>query len=412
MGRPMTECLVPGPEQAIRRARMTIAPILLCAPLLVFLIVFFFAPLAVMLSYSVRNSEVPIVLPNLSKAIATWDGLGLPPASVFSALALDLKSNSDSMALGEAARRLDFEVPGYRALVFKTARRLQADQASTSGRDELTRIDARWANPRYWSALNRATASLTPAFFLAAFDLKMDDLGHITRVEEDRRVYLDTFLRTFQIGGTVTLLCLLLGYPIAFAITVLPRRFAAALTFSVILPFWTSLLVRTSAWIVVLSKDGVVNSFLTRLGVINEPLQLIFNRTGLYIVMVHILLPFMVLPIRSVMQGISPNYMKASASLGAHPFLGFFKVYLPLTLPGVGAGCLMTFIIAIGYYITPALVGGAGDNMISFFIAFHTNSVINWGMAAALGVVLLSAVLLIFGTFGRLLGLSRIVALK
>jgi putative spermidine/putrescine transport system permease protein len=178
------------------------------------------------------------------------------------------------------------------------------------------------------------------------------------------------------------------------------------------LPFWTSLLVRTSAWIVVLSREGIANTVLTSLGLVGEPLILVFNRTGVYITMVHILLPYMVLPIFSVMRGISPTYMLASSSLGARPLTGFLKIYLPMTLPGIGAGCLMTFIIGVGYYITPTLVGGANDNMISYFIAFYTNTTINWGMSAALGVIMLVCVLGLYATIGRWIGVSRIVGLK
>ena len=161
----------------------------------------------------------------------------------------------------------------------------------------------------------------------------------------------------------------------------------------VLLPFWTSLLVRTGAWVVLLQREGPVNGLLQALGLTDEPLQLVYNRFGVYVAMTHILLPFMVLPLYSVMRGIPPEYMRAAASLGARPLRAFLRVYLPQTVPGIGAGCLLVFILAIGYYITPALVGGANDQMVSYFVAFFTNQTVNWGMAAALGAVLLIATL-------------------
>ena len=401
-----------GNELAKERRKTVARSVLLIAPLVAFLFLFFILPLAMMLLYAVSNTEVRNALPKTAAEVREWHQNTLLPASAFEALAGDLRADSGDMQLGEAARRLDYEIAGYRRLLFKTAKALNTVSTSSNWRAEFLRIDERWSELKYWTALRRASEPITPYYLLAALDLRIDDSGNIVRMPPEQRVYVGTFIRTFWIGGVVTLCCLLLGYPLAYAIMTLPSKFATLLTFSVLLPFWTSLLVRTSAWIVVLSREGIVNSALSRLGLIGEPLQLIFNRTGLYIVMVHILLPFMVLPILSVMKGVSPNYMRASASLGAHPVIGFLKVYLPLTLPGIGAGSLMTFIIAIGYYVTPALVGGSRENMISFFIAFHTNHTINWGMAAALGLLLLTCVLLLYATIGRVIGVSRIIGWK
>ena len=175
-----------------------------------------------------------------------------------------------------------------------------------------------------------------------------------------------------------------------------------------LLPFWTSLLVRTGAWVVLLQREGVVNDVLIALGLISEPLQLVYNRFGVYVAMTHILLPFMVLPLYSVMRGIPPQYMRAAASLGARPLRAFLRVYLPQTVPGIGAGCLLVFILAIGYYITPALIGGINDQMVSYFVAFFTNQTVNWGMASALGTVLLIVTLLLFALYARLVGIDRL----
>jgi putative spermidine/putrescine transport system permease protein len=173
------------------------------------------------------------------------------------------------------------------------------------------------------------------------------------------------------------------------------------------LPFWTSLLVRTAAWIVLLQNQGLVNRALIGLGLVDQPLQLIFNRVGVVVAMTHVLLPFMVLPLYSVMKGISPTHMRAAASLGARPATAFRRVYLPQTVPGIGAGCLLVFILALGYYITPALVGGASDQMIAWFVAFNTTQTANWGLGSALGVALLAATLALFAVYNRLIGLDR-----
>jgi len=175
----------------------------------------------------------------------------------------------------------------------------------------------------------------------------------------------------------------------------------------VLLPFWTSLLVRTVAWVVLLQKEGVLNSMLLSLSIVNEPLKMIYNRFAVYVAMIHVLLPFMVLPLYSVMRSISPTYLRAASSLGATPWTAFRRVYMPQTLPGIAAGCLMVFIQALGYYITPALVGGADDQMISYFIAFYASKTVNWGMAAALSIMLLASTLVLYAVYNRLIGVDR-----
>lgn len=385
---------------------------LLVAPLVAFILLVFVLPLGGMLFYAVNNTEVRDALPGVAAEMAAWKDEGLPPDSAYAALARDLKAGFGDSKLAEAGRRLNYERSGYRALLSKTARAVQAiDHPAESWASELARVDARWLEPATWAAMRRAIPALTPFYILAALDLRVDDHGAVTAAPVEERLYVDTLGRTLWIGFMTTALCLALGFPLAHALVSLPRRFAALLMMSILLPFWTSLLVRTSAWIVVLQKEGIVNKALTGLGLIDAPLELVFNRTGLYIAMVHILLPFMILPILSVMKGISPAYMKASASLGAHPVIGFFKVYLPMVLPGVGAGCLMTFIIAVGYYITPTLVGGAQDQMTSYFVAYYANTTINWGMSAALGAILLVCVMFLYATVGRLIGVSRIAGI-
>lgn len=176
----------------------------------------------------------------------------------------------------------------------------------------------------------------------------------------------------------------------------------------VLLPLWTSVLVRTTAWVILLQQRGVVNEVLMSLHFSSEPAELIFNRVGTVVAMTHIQLPFTLLPIYIVMRNIPHSHVRAARSLGAGPFYAFWKVYFPQTLPGIVAGCLLSFIMCLGYYITPALLGGASDKMISYFVAVYTNEDLNWGMASALGAILLTATLLLYYIVNKLIGVDRI----
>lgn len=215
-------------------------------------------------------------------------------------------------------------------------------------------------------------------------------------------------MRTLGISIAVSVVTLLLGFPVAYLLATLPRKSSNLLMILVVLPFWTSVLVRTTAWVVLLQQHGVVNDTLMALHVISQPAELIYNRIGTIVAMSHIQLPVTLLPIYSVMKTISPIYVRAARSLGAGPFYAFWKVYFPQTLPGIAAGCLLTFILCLGYYITPALVGGPADQMVSSFVAHYTNEELNWGMASALGAILLTATLLLYYFFNKLVGVDRI----
>ena len=207
----------------------------------------------------------------------------------------------------------------------------------------------------------------------------------------------------------ITILCLILGYPIAHLIAHAPARRANLLLALVLVPFWTSLLVRTTSWIVLLQTQGVINDLLVALGLVADDgrLSMIYNMTGTLVAMTHVLLPFMVLPLYSVMRSIPRLHMSAAASMGATPAQAFRRVYWPQTLPGVGAGSLLVFILAIGYYITPALVGGSSGQLISNMVAYHMQTSLNWGLAAALGAVMLAGVLVLYLLYDRLVGVER-----
>ena len=213
--------------------------------------------------------------------------------------------------------------------------------------------------------------------------------------------YVRVLLNTFWIAGVATLTCLAIGYPFAYLMTIVPGRWSGLLLISVLLPFWSSLLVRTFAWQELLRDTGVINQLLLDLGVISEPLALIRTTTGVIIGMAHILLPFMVLPIFAVMRRIDPEYGRAAANLGASPFAAFLHTFVPLSLPGVVAGCLLVFILALGFYITPALLGGLGDQMISQVIVQQLQQRLDWGFATAMSVVLVGITIVVLFVASR-----------
>ncbi len=380
----------------------------LILPLLVFLLLTFILPIASLLWRSVENPEVVGSLPRTVEAIAAWDGRGLPDDAVYRALSEDLDEARQAQTNGDLSTRLNMEQAGYRSLLNKTARALPLKAQPQSYRDALEALDERWGDPAYWQVIRRNDSAITPYYLLAALDHRIDDLGELAPVSPDQAVYLDIFARTFWMGLVITAICLVLAYPLAYLLANLPARKSNLLMIMVLLPFWTSILVRVAAWIVLLQSSGLINGALLKMGIIDQPLQLVFNRAGVYIAMVHILLPFMILPIYSVMKSISPSYMRAAISLGCHPFASFWRVYFPQTLAGVGAGCLLVFIISIGYYITPALLGSPNDQMVSYFVAFYTNTTINWGMATALGGLLLLATMLLYIVYSWLVGASRL----
>jgi len=395
-------------RRALRRSRRReqLRAAALVLPLFLFLVACFVVPIGAMLSRGVIDTDIARFLPGVTAALKSWDGRELPQESAFAALVDDIHAAREAGTLASAATRLNYDVPGFRTLLFGTGRQLPAALRG-SARDALIAIDPKWGERETWAAMRRAGGPATDFYLLGALDLRRDADGSITGSPPEQRVFRAVLGRTLWIAAMVTLMCLLLGYPVAYVIAAQPPGRAAVLLFLVLLPFWTSLLVRTLAWVVLLQKEGVLNSLLLSLGIVNEPLKMIFNRFAVYVAMVHVLLPFMVLPLYSVMRAIPPSYVRAASSLGARPFTAFRRVYLPQTLPGIGAGCLMVFIQALGYYITPALVGGADDQMISYFIAFYASRTVNWGMAAALSIMLLTATLALYAVYNRLIGVER-----
>jgi putative spermidine/putrescine transport system permease protein len=355
---------------------------------MVLLLASFIVPVVMMLSRSVTNPELPGAWPSTASALRAWEGAGEPPDALAPTLAADILESRRDGTLTSVANRLNYDVVGSRSLLFRTAERLEQGTRVAAHRD-LVAIDQRWSDPAMWAALRHAATPTTGFYLWASLDRRVANDGSIVEVQPEQRVFVDILGRTFKIAAIVALLCAFLGYPLAYLLATIPPRRANLLLILVLLPFWTSALVRTTAWIVLLQSEGVVNGTLMHLGLIEAPLALIYNRIGVYIAMTHVLLPFLVLPLYGVMRGISPVEMRAASSLGASPLTAFRKIYLPQTLPGLAAGMIIVFTLALGYYITPALVGGGGDQMVSTSIAFYTNHSLNWGMAAALSLLLL-----------------------
>ena len=380
----------------------------LALPLVAFIGVTFIAPLGAMLLRSVHSPLVADTLPQTVELLGDWDGGGLPSDLVFAAAAREFVAAREARAIGQVATRINRVQGGLRSVVTRTARKLRGVQTD-SWQAAMIEADEAWGDPATWRALRRAGERFTGRHYLRAVDLDRDAAGDVVLQRPEERIYIVLLRRTLVVSLTITLLCLLLGYPVAYLIAHAPPNRANLLLLLVLVPFWTSLLVRTTSWIVLLQSQGVINDLLVWAGLVGDDarLSLIYNMTGTLVAMTHVLLPFMVLPLYSVMRTIPATHMSAAASLGAGFGRAFWRIYWPQTLPGVGAGSLLVFILAIGYYITPALVGGRTGQLISNMIAYHMQQSLNWGLAAALGGILLACVIGLYLAYDRLVGVER-----
>ena len=377
----------------------------LIAPLFLFVALSFIVPLGTVLLNSVYDPIIPDNLPRTVRALDAWNGPRdqVPPEPVFAALAQDLKVAVQEQKAGAIANRLNIEESGLRTIFMRAARRVAA-QEEGPWTPFFEAADPAWVQPLIWGNIRNLAAPTHSLFFLSALDARRLADDSVASQPEDQRIHITIYLRTLGVALTVTLACLALGFPLAYLLAHLRDKTANLLLILVLLPFWTSLLVRTTAWMVVLQKEGVINSLLQTLGLIAEPLPLVFNRFGVVTAMTHILLPFMILPMYSVMRQIPASYVRAARSLGASPSTAFLRVYLPQCVPGIGAGALLVFILALGYYITPALLGGSTDQMISYFVADNMGRSLNWGLASALAAILLAAVLVLYAIYDRIAG--------
>lgn len=360
----------------------------LLAPLLLLIAGAFLLPVGVTLFMAVADREVSSSLPRTRAALLAWDGQGLPPEAAFAAIAQELGAALEERRIGEVSQRLNFEQTGMRALLLRTARaapRLAAPYAAS-----LPALDARWSDPQVWKLIQRAGGPTTSLYMLRALDLTRTPDGEIRAVDRDQAVFQTLFLRTLWVSVIVTFACVLLGWPVAAAIAGLRPPWSSAALLLVLVPFWSSVMVRSTAWFAILQREGPVNDVLLFLGLVEAPLQLVGTRLAVLLATIHVLLPVAILPMVGVMTRLDKRHLQAAASLGAGPWLRFRRVWFPLSLPGVLAGAAMTFLLAVGFYITPALVGGERDQLVAWFIAQFLNRDVNWGMSAALSVYLLA----------------------
>ncbi|MBY6002597.1 ABC transporter permease [Salipiger bermudensis] len=518
-------------SRALRRQKMR--ALMLIAPLLLFVLVTFIAPIADMLFRSVENQIVSETLPLTTEELGNWDGQGMPPEAAFEAAYYDIFLAAERKQHTRLGTRLNYELTGASSLFRKSGRGLDdigevyqdqfedldenwdealpwlelmgdpdwlaeqqewaadedgrqprfelrdgieeilpttarefaafarfqqvedqknlleeepwsavhtalytdlaaGDMSSYSGPradmlqaadalvaspefetvsflDGFEEIDEDWMEPPIWQTIKLYSPNYTSGYFLNSVDMQLTPEGAEARPDNER-IYMLLFKRTLFMSMVITFSCILLGYPVAYILSNLPMRSANLLMILVLLPFWTSLLVRTSAWKVMLQQQGVINDVLVWIGLVADDsrLTMINNQFGTIVAMTHILLPFMILPMYSVMSTIPPSYVRAAKSLGATNWTTFWRVYFPQSIPGIGAGSILVFILSIGYYITPEIVGGTTGTFISNRIAYHISSSLNWGLAAALGTILLAVVLILYWAYDRIVGIDNV----
>jgi|TARA_B110000914_G_scaffold185947_1_gene169792 putative spermidine/putrescine transport system permease protein len=382
---------------------------LLVSPLLLFILVIYISPIANLLTRSVDNTLISTLLPETYIALGDWDGKSLPSEEIYKIFFIDLEIAHKAKISGKVSTRLNYAKGGFKSLINKTRRKLKNFEDGNY-KEQFISIHKKWGDLEYWQAMKTAMPKYTYDKYLNSFDYEKNFEGKIVEKPKNRQVHKMLWLRTLYVALGVTFCCFLLAFPIAHLLATIPLRYSNLLMICVLLPFWTSLLVRTSSWMILLQSQGVINDILVFFNIVSDDnrLELMYNMNGTFIAMTQILLPFMVLPLYSVMKTIPPSLMRAGNSLGGTPFYSFRKIYFPLTFPGIGAGCLLVFILSIGYYITPALVGGPSGTLISNRIAYHMKETLDWGMAAAMGTILLVSVLILYWIYNKLLGIDNL----
>ena len=401
-GKPLKQALAHAQSRAKCKA------LLLVVPLLAFIVITFVVPIGQLLFRSIHNDGFSANMPQISAWFDETEAGDAPDEAAYAALVADIAASAEARTIGVVGTRVNYEMSGTRSLFTSAGR--NAEDLEPPYREALLDLNEKWGDPQLWGVMRSVSSAYSANFYLAAMDLARDANGDIIRAPEDRRIYGMLFTRTLWLSALITGLCLILAYPVAHLLATLPLAKSNLLMIFVLLPFWTSLLVRTTSWMVLLQEQGVVNNTLVALGVVGDEsrIQMMYNQAGTIIAMTHILLPFMILPLYSVMRPINPSYVRAARSLGATSWTAFRRVYLPQTLPGIGAGALLVFILAVGYYITPALVGGASGQLISNLIAYHMQDSLNWSLAAALAALLLAGVLILYWLYDRLIGIDNL----
>ena len=444
-GVPLKESL----RKSLRRSK--IRSFLLLLPPLLFLLIMFVTPIGSLLSRSIDDININKVLPQTFAQYELWeDKSTIPSEEMFAAVINDIRithklknsegKNIGKNLLGQSGTRMTYEFSGWRSLLLKTVKEaIKVDKRSKEEikpykweapyKEKMIKRDKRWGKVEFWQSLGAMKDPYTMGYYLNAVDLRYDANKNIIEKKEHLKIYKTIWMRTLQVSLMVTIFCLLLAYPVSYLLATLPMRTSNLLMICVLMPFWTSRLVRIVAWMIMLQQNGVVNDTLVGIlpcfeGMVNLPffgetnldlcfsdedrMPMRYNFTCTIIVMTQVLLPVMILPIYSVMRGIPPSYMKAAQNLGATPTRAFIRVYMPQSVPGIGAGCILVFIVAIGYYITPELVGGKDGLMIGNFVAREMQTTLNWGLAAAMGALLLAAVLILYWAYDRLIGIDNL----
>ena len=399
-------------KQSLKKAerKNKIRAILLVSPLLIFIFFTFIVPIGSMLTRSTDDSYINNVFPKTFKVYQKWDRQGLPPEEVYAAMFIEIKKAS-GFEIGKASTRMNYAKSGWKSMIKKSKRKFKKiGEDEGPFKDKMIEVDKKWADPEFWLALGVMVDPKTYEYYLNSFDKKYDSEKNIIDQPENRQIYVKTWVKTFKVSILVTLFCFMLGYPISYLLATLPLKYSNLLMICVLLPFWTSLLVRIVVWMVILQQKGVFNNLMVISGLIADEnrWQLMYNQTGTIIVMTQILLPFMVLPLYSVMKTISPNYMRAALNLGASPLHAFWRIYMPNSVPGISAGGMLVFVIAIGYFITPELVGGKDGQMIGNWIGYHLKTTLNWGLSAALGGILLVVMTILYWIYNKLVGIENI----
>jgi len=385
---------MPGKISSFRASGFGRGRAWLTVPLIMFLLFVFVFPIGGMLIRSFKVDSVADTLPRTAAAVRML-AAAEPGGAAFAALVEDLQSArpEDVAAAGTV---LNYFSPGARSLLISSARKVAALAPAEAA--EALAADRRWQSGDVWHAIYELSGRYTSAYYRAVGSYGFEN-GHLKL-----GLYTNFYARSFWMALVVTVLSLMVGYPMAYTISKRSAQVANMLLFLVMVPFWTSLLARTAAWLIVFQKDGPLNKFMLATGLVSEPLNLLFTRGAVYVAMVHVMVPFVVLPVFATMKAIPRQQMQAASSLGAHPYVGFWRVYVPQTMPAVASSVLLVYTMTLGYYITPLLLGGAEDQMVSYLIASHTLQTGNWSLAAALASVLLIATLLICGLYLAVLG--------
>lgn len=403
-------------HQSVQRAlfHSKMRALLLIAPLLVFFIIGYIMPIFSVLYKSVDNDVVFEIIPETASMLQEWEPSAgeTPPEAIYASFAKEMLTAANQREHGRLGVHFNKDISGLSSKFRRLGRQIKRwdFEDGQPFKDKFIASDEIWGEAALWADLKVYSERFTAGNFARAVDGRLTPDGFEIRPENERFL-MKLFVRTLTLSVVITLITLLLGYPIAWLMANVRTRTANLLLIMVLLPFWTSLLVRTASWRVLLQDTGVINSFLQwgnqSLPFLfsGAPYELMYNQLAVVIAMTHILLPFMILPIYSVMKTISPSYVRAALSMGANDWTAFWRVYFPLTVTGIGAGAILVFILSVGYYITPAIVGGTDGTFISNSIASYLKS--NQGLGAALASLLLFIVLILYFLYDRFVGIDK-----